>query len=77
MRTMTMTKKKAIRAKPAAVKPQAERKAIAVVIKGGSDWKAWLEGLAAYRRTDVAKVIDEALVEYAKAKGYDQEAPRR
>ena len=72
-----MSRKKAIQAKPAVVKPQSECKAIAVVDKGGPDWKAWLEGLAAHRRTDVAKVIDGALVEYAKMKGYDREASRR
>lgn len=77
MSTMTMGKKKATRAKPAAVKPQADRKAIAVVIKGGPDWKAWLEGLADYCRTDVAKVIDKALIQYAKTEGYGHEAPRR
>jgi hypothetical protein len=77
METMTMSRKKAVRPKPGAAKPQSERKAIAVVIKGGPDWKAWLEGLADYCRTDVAKVIDKALTEYAKSEGYNQEAPRR
>ena len=77
MGTTTMTRKKAIRSKPAAVEPQAERKAIAVVIKGGPEWKAWLEGLADHCRTDVAKVIDKALIGYAKSEGYNQEAPRR
>jgi hypothetical protein len=77
METMVMSRKKATRPKLAASKPQSERKAIAVVIKGGPDWKAWLEGLADYCRTDVAKVIDKALTEYAKSEGYGQEAPRR
>jgi len=72
-----MTRKKSTPAKPAAMKPQADRKAIAAVIKGGPDWKAWLEGLAAHRRTDVAKVIDQALIEYAKSVGYEPEAPLR
>ncbi len=77
MSTTTMTRTKAIRRKPAAVKPQAERKAIAVVIKGGPDWKAWLEGLADHCRTDVAKVNDKALIGYARSEGYNQEALRR
>jgi hypothetical protein len=69
----TMTKKKpTTRAKPAA-----ERKTIAVTIKGDPEWKEWLEDLAGHCRDDVAKVIDKALVEYAKMKGYDREAPRR
>ena len=73
MSTMTMSRKKATQVKPAAVKPPAERKAIAVVIKGGPDWKAWLESLADHCRSDVAKVIDKALIGYAKSEGYDQE----
>jgi hypothetical protein len=77
MGTVTMAKKKAARAKPAAVEPREGRKAIAVVVRGGPDWKAWLEGLAYHCRTDVAKVIDRALIEYAKSEGYDQQAPRR
>ena len=77
MSTMTMSRKKATQVKPAAVKPPAERKAIAVVIKGGPDWKAWLESLADHCRSDVAKVIDKALIGYAKSEGYHQQEPRR
>ena len=68
-----MTKKKPT----SKAKPTAERKTIAVTIKGDPAWKGWLEDLAGYCRDDVAKVIDKALVEYAKMKGYDREAPRR
>ena len=69
--TRTM-KKPTTRAKPAA-----EKKTIAVTIKGDPEWKEWLEDLAGYCRVDVAKVIDKALIGYAKSEGYDQEAPRR
>ncbi len=58
-------------------KPAAERKAIAVTIKGDPAWKAWLDGLANHCRSDVAKVIDMALIKYAKGEGYDREAPHR
>ncbi len=74
---MTMARKKPPQVKRAAARQEAGRKAIAVVVKGGPEWKAWLEGLADHCRTDVAKVIDKALTEYAKSEGYDQEAPRR
>ena len=53
------------------------RKTIAVTIKGSPEWKHWIDGLADHCRLDVAKVIDRAMVEYAKAVGYDRKAPRR
>ncbi len=72
-----IARRKPLRAKPAAVEPRIERKAIAAMIKGELDWKAWVEGLADHCPTDVAKVIDRALLGYAKAEGYDRKAPRR
>ena len=77
MGTVTMAKKKAARAKPAAVEPREGRKAIAVVVRGGPDWKAWLEGLAYHCRTDVAKLVDAALVDYLKQRGFDETPPPR
>jgi hypothetical protein len=68
----TMAKKKTARSKPAA-----DRKSIAVTIKGSPEWKEWIDGLAEHCRLDVAKVIDLAVVEYAKAEGYDPKAPQR
>ncbi|MDR3618236.1 MAG: hypothetical protein P4L85_02725 [Paludisphaera borealis] len=77
MGNLAMPKRKTTNPKTETEKPPGGRKAIAVVIKGGSDWKTWLEGLADHCRTDVAKVIDQALIKYAKDEGYDAEAPRR
>ena len=68
----SMAKKKTTRPKPAS-----DRKTIAVTIKGSPDWKEWIDGLAEYCRLDVAKVIDRAVVDYAKAEGYDRKAPQR
>lgn len=67
-----MAKKKTTRAKPAA-----DRKSIAVTIKGGPEWKAWIDGLARHCRLDVAKVIDLAVVQFAKGEGYTPPAPER
>jgi hypothetical protein len=53
------------------------RKPVAVTLKGSPEWKAWLEGLSEHCRLDVAKVIDLALVDYAKRAGYDSPAPLR
>jgi len=53
------------------------RPSIAVTLRGGPDWKEWLEGFADHCRSDVSKVIDKALIQYAKSEGYNREAPRR
>jgi hypothetical protein len=51
--------------------------AIAVTLRGSPEWKKWIEAGARYCRTDVAKLIDAAVVDYLKARGFSQEAPER
>jgi hypothetical protein len=68
--------------KPTAIKAAsknsaATRRAVAVTLKGSPAWKAWLEGLAAHCRSDVAKTIDKALVSLAEREGYEAKAPLR
>ena len=71
MSTGTMAKKKA-------PTPQAsERLSVVVTLKGSNEWKAWVDELADQFRTDTSKLIDMALVEFAKAHGFKKEAPRR
>ncbi|MFI5458973.1 MAG: GIY-YIG nuclease family protein [Isosphaerales bacterium] len=53
------------------------RLAVVVTLKGSLKWKAWLDRLSDQFRTDNSKVIDMALVEFAKAHGFKEEAPRR
>jgi hypothetical protein len=68
--------RKAPKGKPM-VKTMVERPAIAVTLRGSEAWKAWVEGLANHCRLDVAKVIDRALIDYARKEGFNKEAPRR
>jgi len=49
----------------------------AMTIKGRPEWRAWVERAADFCRTDVAKLVDAALVEYLKNRGFDEPAPRR
>jgi hypothetical protein len=76
MDTPSMATKK----KPAAKMPKTAAKkkglAIAITLKGSPEWKAWVDRLADKFRTDTAKVIDMALVEFARTHGFE-EAPRR
>lgn len=54
-----------------------ERPAIAVTLRGSPEWKSWVEDLADHCRLDVAKVIDRALIDYARKEGFKAEAPQR
>jgi len=71
METVLMAKKK-----PAS-RAQAERPPLAVTVRGCKAWKAWVEDLAGACRMDVSTLVDTALVELAKARGFDEPAPRR
>lgn len=64
--------------KGAGRKPSGQpRKAVAVTLKGSEEWKAWIEALARHSRLDVAKLIDRAVIEFAKKEGFEPEAPER
>jgi hypothetical protein len=58
-------------------KPEDEPRKNVVSIRGTESWRAWLMGLAAFRRLSAVDVIDQALVEYAHKHGYKEEAPPR
>ena len=47
----------------------------ALTIKGRPEWRAWVERAAAFCRTDATKLVDAALVEYLKQRGFDEPAP--
>ena len=49
----------------------------ASTIRSTEAWKAWVERLAEFDRSTVADVVDHALVEYARNKGFTEAAPRR
>lgn len=74
MEAITMARPKKLAPKSEA---RSERAAILVTLKGSALWKQWVDDLAAHCRTDVSKLIDSALVEFAKSRGFTREAPRR
>jgi hypothetical protein len=49
----------------------------ALTIKGRREWRDWVERGAGFCRTDVAKLVDAALVDYLKQRGFEEPAPRR
>jgi hypothetical protein len=49
----------------------------AFAIKGSLEWREWVEQGAEHCRTDVSKLIDAALVEYLRSRGFDNPPPKR
>jgi hypothetical protein len=48
-----------------------------VGVRATGQWADWLERVAKHCRTDVAKLIDMAVADYAKARGFDELPPER
>lgn len=57
--------------------PTGAAKPVRVSVRATVGWRDWLEALAEFDRSTVADVIDRALVDYARAKGFDRLPPRR
>jgi hypothetical protein len=53
------------------------RKRAVLQMKGTEEWKEWLDELARFLRMPIAAVVDNALVWYAKERGFTKEAPER
>jgi hypothetical protein len=52
-------------------------KPTALTIKGSREWREWVDRGADHFRTDVAKLVDAALIRYLKEGGFTEEAPKR
>jgi hypothetical protein len=46
-------------------------------VRSTGEWAEWIERAARHCRTDVAKLIDAAVAEYVKARGFDEPPPER
>ena len=59
--------------------PDEERpkRATALTIRAGEEWKAWLERLARHCRLTTSTVVDLAVVRYAKEMGFEEPPPER
>jgi hypothetical protein len=49
----------------------------ALTVKGNLEWRDWVERVAEHCRTDIAKLVDAAIVEYAEKRGFAEKPPRR
>jgi hypothetical protein len=46
-------------------------------VRATGEWADWIERAARHCRTDVAKLIDAAVAEYVKVRGFDEPPPER
>lgn len=46
-------------------------------VRATGEWAAWIEKGARFCRTDVAKLVDAAVADYLKAKGFGEPPPER
>lgn len=53
------------------------KKPLIVNLRGSDEFKAWLQGLAAYDRQSVSGLVERALVHYGRSIGFDKQAPER
>lgn len=72
---MAKTKASKPKQEPSPQEP-AIRRAV-LQMKGTDEWKAWLDDLAKFLRMPTSSIVDNALVDYAKAKGFTKAAPER
>ena len=49
----------------------------AIVVRGRDDWKSWVQELSDFCRLDLSDLVDAALVDYARTRGFDKSAPKR
>lgn len=56
---------------------EGERRPIAVTIKGSEEWKAWLEEGATFVHFSVSGLVEHAVRDYLKRKGFTKEGPSR
>jgi len=46
-------------------------------VQAGEEWIAWVEEGADFCRTDVSKLVDAALADYLRARGFTKVPPKR
>ncbi len=48
-----------------------------IAVRATVDWVSWVEEGADFCRTDVSKLVDAALADYLKARGFPKSPPKR
>lgn len=58
-------------------KPKKPKGPKTIGIRATWEWADWLERVAKHCRTDVAKLVDAAVADYARSKGFTEGPPER
>jgi hypothetical protein len=73
-----MTGSKGVNMSPKPKRPESKQPEMKTVgVRSTRAWADWLERGAKFCRTDTAKLLDSAAVDYLKARGFDEPAPPR
>lgn len=48
-----------------------------VVIRTSDEWAEWLDRVARHCRIDMSKLVDSAVADYARSRGFEEPPPRR
>lgn len=65
------------RPKQAAARKNEPSKPKTIGVRATGEWAEWIERAARHCRTDIAKLIDAAVVDYVRARGFDEAPPER
>jgi hypothetical protein len=57
--------------------PDPERQPVVLTMRGRPEWKVWLKRLSKHCRLKVAVCVEQALMEYAERRGFDEPSPER
>jgi hypothetical protein len=57
--------------------PEPERQPVVLTMRGRPEWKGWLKRLSKHCRLKVAVCVEQALMEYAERRGFDEASPER
>lgn len=66
-----------VTAKRAKSRGDDQRRPLVLTMRGTEEWKAWLDRLAKHCRMKTAVCVDQALMEFAKLRGFDEVPPER
>jgi hypothetical protein len=56
---------------------ESERQPVVLTMRGKPEWKIWLKKLSRHCHLKVAVCVEQALMEYANRRGFDEPPPER
>jgi hypothetical protein len=63
--------------KKAAAQADSVRRPLVLSMRGNPEWKEWLDRLSKHCRMSTAVCVDQAVMEFAKMRGFSEPPPER